>query len=359
MSRGSSPSLMNSLLAFPSALYRAGVRLRLWAYEARLVGKRSLPGFVLSVGNLTAGGTGKTPAVVMLARWAQSQGYRVAVLSRGYGGSYRSKVLEVSDGERIKAEAGEAGDEPYLLAKNLHGVPIALSKRRILAGRYVREKFGSDFFILDDGFQHLELKRDLNLLLMDAGNPFGGGHLLPRGSLREPLDQLARADAFLLTRFKGDAPGEETRAYLQKKFPEIPVFCSDHLPDKVVVPYTQELYDPDFLKGKDVLAFAGIARPELFQETLEGLGTKVVHFQRFRDHHRYSEREILGLLRLKERLGAQYMVTTEKDWCRGSFQPASDPRMAYLQIRFSMVSGDKAFFQLILNRLHSTLDPRR
>jgi len=359
VSREPRPTLLNPLLAFPSALYRTGVRLRLWAYEMRLIGRKSLPGFVLSVGNLTAGGTGKTPAVVMLARWAQREGYRVAILSRGYGGSYQSKVLEVSDGERIKADPEQAGDEPYLLAKNLHGVPIALSKRRILAGRYVQERFGSEFFILDDGFQHLELKRDLNLLLMDAGNPFGSGHLLPRGSLREPLDQLARADAFILTRFKGDRFGEETRAYLQREFPEIPVFCSDHLPDKVIVPSIHGLYDPEFLKGKGVLAFAGIARPELFRETLEGLGTNVVHFQGFRDHHRYSEREIRGLLRLKERIGAQYLVTTEKDWSRGSFEAISDPHVAYLQIRFSMVSGEKAFFQLIRNRVHNTFGPRR
>ena len=131
----------------------------------------------LKARNLTAGGTGKTPAACMLAEWARGEGYRIAVLSRGYGGSYREKVLEVSDGNRRHAGQDEAGDEPCLLSRRLLGVPVILSKRRYLAGLFAHEKFGTNFFVLDDGFQHLVLKRDLDIVLVDASDPFGNGRL--------------------------------------------------------------------------------------------------------------------------------------------------------------------------------------
>ena len=148
-------SLATPALALLSFLYGLGVRLRVKAYRG--MKKRSLPGFVVSIGNLTVGGTGKTPSVCMLAEWALGEGYRVAVLTRGYGGRYKTKVLEVSDGNDIKVGPAEGGDEPYLLAKKLHGVPVIISKKRYLSGLLAYKKFGTDFFILDDGFQHLAL----------------------------------------------------------------------------------------------------------------------------------------------------------------------------------------------------------
>jgi len=183
--------LLSVVLAFFSVLYGAGVKLRLRAYSGGLFKRKSLPGVVVSIGNLTVGGTGKTPAVIMLAKWALNEGFRVALLSRGYGGRYRKKVLEVSDGNSIKADPRDAGDEPYLLAKKLSGIPVVVSGKRYAAGIFAHEKFGCNFFILDDGFQHMELRRDLDLALIDAEKPFGNGHLLPRGPLREPVDQLA------------------------------------------------------------------------------------------------------------------------------------------------------------------------
>ena len=240
--------------------------------------------FVISVGNITAGGTGKTPAVSMLAKWAFGEGHRVAILSKGYGGRYKHKVLEVSDGRHIYADAQVAGDEPLLLARGVSRSPVVISKKRYLAGMYAHKKFGSDFFILDDGFQHLELKRNLNLALIDASEPFGNAHLLPWGPLREPLSQLERADAFILTRFsraqgaerrgqsaKGNAQSaegrgqrternairhtsgamrspQETLAFLKERFPSTPVFCADHIPDKVIFPFSGEAHTPGFLR---------------------------------------------------------------------------------------------------------------
>jgi tetraacyldisaccharide 4'-kinase len=336
-------------MAFFSLLYGTGIRLRLWGYSRGVFRQRSLPGFAVSVGNITTGGTGKTPAVAMLAGWAKSEGHKVAVLSRGYGGTYKGKVLEVSDGYNIKAEPDEAGDEPYLLAKRLSGIPVVLSKRRYLAALFAHERFGADFFVLDDGFQHLEVRPNLNLALIDAADPFGNGRLLPRGPLREPVDQLARADAFILTRVRGRVPREGALKLLKEEFPSVPVFFADHRADKVVLPYSNETLMPGSLRGKKVLAYAGIARPEAFKETLWGLGAEVVYFKGFRDHYKFHRHEIMAIVERGEELGVDYILTTEKDWVRIADIAFTHKRMGYLAIEFTLVSGQGDFLGMIRN----------
>jgi tetraacyldisaccharide 4'-kinase len=349
--RKKSPGLWSPLLTFSSALYGIGIRLRLWAYEYGLFKRESLPGFVISVGNITAGGTGKTPAVLMLAQWARNEGHPVAVLSMGYGGQYRTKVLSVSDGNRIKAGPEEAGDEPYLLATRLSGIPVVVSKKRFLAGLFAHEKYGCDFFILDDGFQHLELHRDLNLALIDSTDPLGNGNLLPRGPLREPVEQLARANACIVTRCEGQGSGEIVPRFLKVKFSSIPVFCADHVPESVVFPHSKEVNRPEFLNGKRVLAFAGIARPERFKQTLIGLGADVAYFEEFRDHYPFKWDDINALMQMKEKQGAEYIITTEKDWVRVSPFAAGRTDMAYLTINFEFTSGREEFFRMIKDNM--------
>ena len=344
---GESPGFWSPLLAVFSILYGAAVWFRMSTYKRRCYKKKSLPGFVVSIGNLTAGGTGKTPAVVMLAQWAVKQGYRVAVLTRGYGRRSKTKVLEVSDGEVIKADCRESGDEPYLLARKLTGVPVIISSKRFTAGTFAHRKFGANFFILDDGFQHLGLKRDLDLVLIDAIRPFGNGHLLPWGPLREPIDQLTRAGAFILTRFSNKNSAQRTIYLLNEEFPEIPIFCADHKPEKVVFPQLNVSHRPDFLKGKRVLAFAGIARPEVFRETITQLGANLVYFKCFKDHYRFKPKEIQSLIKMREGLGAQYLLTSEKDWVRMTTFTPMCPEMAYLSIEFKLVSDQDGFFKLI------------
>ncbi len=359
-------------LSLFSVLYRLGVRLRLSAYTKGIFRGKSLPGYVVSVGNLTSGGTGKTPAVVMLARWALGQGHRVAILSRGYGAQFKQGILEVSDGKGRYADARMAGDEPSLLAREVPGSPVIISRSRYRAGMYAHTTFGSDCFILDDGFQHLELERDLNLALIDACDPFGNGHLLPWGPLREPLHQLRRADAFILTRFsrekspergaqsaKGntkDHSAQRTVTFLKGKFPSIPIFCADHIPGKVVFPLSGEAHTPGFLRGKRVLAFAGIAHPEQFQDTLIELGADVVQFKGFRDHYHFDGDEIRELIRMKETVGARYLLTTEKDWMRiapFAFTTAAPMHndLAYLSVRFAFLPGEEGIFGIIENGL--------
>lgn len=342
----------NPFLKLFSSLYGLGLKLRFFTYRG--MRKRSLPGFVVSVGNLTVGGTGKTPATHMLAEWASKEGYRVAVLSRGYGGNYEKKTLEVSDGNKLLALPEEAGDEPYLLAKNLKRVPVILSKKRYRAGMLAHRKYDADFYILDDGFQHVLLERNLDLVLMDASNPFGNNQLLPEGPLREPVDHLTRADAFMLTRSGMDSSAEKTMAFLKDKFPGKPIFHSDHLPESVVLPTKDETHGPGFLKGKQVIAFAGIASPEKFREMIIDLGAEPIFFKAFGDHHTFRNVEILKLITQKESLKADCLLTTEKDWVRMEGPLAEYPDLAYLKIRLSLLSDKDRFFQFIKDKIRTT-----
>jgi tetraacyldisaccharide 4'-kinase len=342
------------LLAFLSFLYGLAVRLRVRAYGR--MKRESLPGFVMSVGNLTVGGTGKTPAVLMIAEWARDEGYHVAVLSRGYGGRYREEVLEVSDGDQMKAGPAEAGDEPYLLAKRIQGAAVVLSRKRYLAGLYAHNRFGSNFFILDDGFQHVALKRDLDLVLLDASRPFGNSHLLPWGPLREPVAHLKRADAFILTGSDKAKDGIESGLsdFLRHKFPARPIFKAEHLPDKLFFLHKAESHGPECLKGKRILAFAGIARPERFRDTLKGLGAEVVAFRGFRDHHPFSSVEIRQLVSEKERINADFLVTTEKDWVRVEGLRVHEPELACVTIRFDL-SEKESFFDMVKGKAQAKI----
>ena len=339
-------------LAILSFFYGLGVRLRL--LSCGMIKRKSLPGFVVSIGNLTAGGTGKTPAACMLAEWALGEGYRVAILSRGYGGQYKGEVLEVSNGDEIHCGPAEAGDEPYLLAKKLPGVPVVISKKRHSAGLLAGERFGSNFFILDDGFQHLALKRDLDLVLIDASSPFGNGHLLPWGPLRESVVQLKRADAFIITRSGRWESDGQLMERLAKDFLGKDIFRSDHVPEKIVFPSKNKDYDVEFLEGKRVVAFAGIARPEVFKDTLTRLGAEIVCFRGYEDHHSFHADEIKDLIAEKDRLEADLLLTTEKDWVRVDTLVPDYPDLACLTIKFSLLSEGDAFFRMVKERVEDS-----
>jgi len=344
------PGMWTPFLGMGSFLYGAAVRCRLVAYGAGLLKRKALPGFVVSVGNITVGGTGKTPAVIMLAQWAKEEGYRVAVLSRGYGGSYDTDVLEVSNTTHVKSSAQECGDEPYLLATKLPGIPVIVSKNRYAAGMRAHDRFDSNLFVLDDGFQHVALKRDLDLVLIDSSNGFGNGHLLPLGPLREPIVELARGDAYVLTRWQNSSSGDELIHFLRSRFPDKPIFRGEHMPKDVVFPIAGERRPPDFLGGKRVLAFAGIARPNVLWETLTRLGADVVHRKGFRDHHPFGREDFQELLDAKDRMGAEYLITTEKDWVRVAHLASNQPSVGYMDVRFELIN-DKEDFYGMLRRL--------
>jgi tetraacyldisaccharide 4'-kinase len=345
-------------LAMLSFLYGLGIRLRLLALRRKR--KRKLPGFVVSMGNLTTGGTGKTPATIMMAQWALDKGYRAAVLSRGYGGNYQTKVLALSDIHNISAVPVIAGDEPCLIARRLRSVPVIVSRDRYLAGLKAHQDFGTDFFILDDGFQHLMLKRDLNVLLIEMSEkPFGNGHLLPWGPLREPVKQAKRADAVILTRSGSGPPGYALENRLRRIVQGKPFFRAEHIPEKVIFPIKGTDNSPWFLQGKRVIAFAGIARPKAFEDTLIELGADVLSFSEFRDHHPYSRHELDALISEKEKRGAEFLITTEKDWVRLEGVHFEFPDLCYLVINFSLLPGEERFFNMVSNRLEKRLMSRK
>ena len=345
--KGFKPSYLP--LSLLSLAYGISVRLRLKSIKNRE--GLSLPGFTVSIGNLTAGGTGKTPAACMMAEWALTEGYSVAVLSRGYAGKNREKVTVVSDGKDILAGPKEAGDEPYLMAARLPGVPVITAKDRYLAGITAYNRFASNFFILDDGYQHLRLKRDLNLLLLDASMPFGNHRMLPRGPLREPVDETARADAVILTRAgflkNRNEIGNDLIHILRGK----PLFMCEHQPHKVMLPSQNAVHDPSFLKGKRVVAFAGIARPGYFRNTLDRLGAEILSFRSFPDHHHFHYDEIKSLIREKEKTGADFLITTEKDWIKVSSLLSGNPYASYLTVSFDFLNDREAFFRMVRERI--------
>jgi tetraacyldisaccharide 4'-kinase len=299
--------LYSLLMAYRSALYRHGIFRQ---------HKLEIP--VISVGNLVMGGTGKTPLVHYIAKLLQQHNRKPAVLSRGYKGSAATAINIVSNSTDILLDAAEAGDEPRLLAEKLAGIPVITGKNRYTTGRFAIDSLKVDTLILDDGFQHMALKRDLDLVLFTTQKLLGNGRVLPGGELREPLSALNRADAFVITGIdeQQDRKVKEFISFLETQYPEKPIFTGFYQPAKMLF----RLYHGknDTIAHEDacklaLYAFCGIARPESFKKTLEISGIKLTGFQAYKDHHAYSAENIESLLHNARNSGAEAMVTTEKD----------------------------------------------
>jgi len=242
------------------------------------------------------------------------RGYRVGVLSRGYGRRCREALTVVSDGARCLVPPEVGGDEPVLLAERLPGVPVVLGRDRYAAGMLAVERFAVEVLVLDDGFQHLQLGRDLDILLLDAARPFGTGRLFPRGDLRERPSALARADVIVFTRWEQGMPVLPSALPLAHSLP--PSFRSCHEPCGLRALADGRVLPLAALNGRRVLAFCGIGGPESFRRTLHRLGAVVVAFVTFPDHHPYTHPELADLSRMAEEHGTEVLVTTEKDSIR-------------------------------------------
>ena len=301
-----------NLLSPIAALYGAAVRLRSWGYAAGVWRTTRLEAPVISVGNLTMGGTGKTPTTIALGKQLLDSGHRVAILSRGYKGNHRGGPLLVSDGQRIHATASEAGDEALVLARNLPRALVAVARKRAEAGAWLEKHFGVDIHLLDDGFQHLQLHRDLNLLVVDVTNPFGGG-LPPLGRLREPLDAIHRADAVIFSRTEAGHRYDELIDEVRRYKPGILcLLVRQKLVGLRKLGEELEL-SPEVLRSSGVIAFAGIANPAQFLTTLGRAGIRVTQSISFPDHHYYRAQDYQRLVRECEKLGVNSLITTEKD----------------------------------------------
>ena len=331
--------------------YEQAVRLRNRGYEAGWFRVQRLDRPVISIGNLTLGGTGKTPTVIALGRMLQGAGYSVSVLLRGYKGRHRGGPLLVSDGRRILSQSALAGDEALVIARNLPGALVTIGKDRAKAGRWIESRRPVDLHLLDDGFQHRKLHRCLDLVLVDVTNPFGGGQVVPAGQLREPLKALRRADAVILTRTR---PGQDYD-HLTRKIrgfkPGLPCIRSTQTLESVAGKTAGGERVEAPLAGCRALAFAGLANPEQFFDSLRRQGVELVQTLPFGDHHRYSARELSAIGRRCRELQADTAITTEKD--AENLPPASlhPPALQVLIARVSFQFAGNGLQELLMQTL--------
>ena len=335
------------------------VSIRYFLYRTGLKRRYPLGIQVISIGNVTAGGTGKTPVTEIFARMLAKEGRKVAILSRGYRRKESpwwkrifTQVIEpplvVSDGRRVLLDATIGGDEPYMLASNLPGVAVVVDRNRVKAGRYAIRKLGCDTLLLDDGFQYQKLKHSIDVVLVDSSNPFGNGNMLPRGILREPVRNLKRADIIFLTKCRGDVSAVKAEIRKYNRNAEI-VECN-HTPKLLRDVWSREELPLSWLNGKTICTLSGIASPKGFENSLRNLGAKVVWCERYADHHRYDSSEILYALNRSADMGADALITTEKDAVRFPRLEAAPIKCLYLRVAIEIFSGEENFTSII-NRI--------
>lgn len=337
------PGLAGALLVPPlaaaEAIFRAGAALRSRLYDRGALQTRRAGAPVISVGNLAVGGAGKTPVVIAVAERLLARGRRVAVLSRGYGAARRDARV-VADGTRLLLGAWEGGDEPVLLARRLPGVRVLCGPSRAELARSAVDDLGADALLLDDGFQHRALARDLDVVVLDASAPFGNGRLLPAGPNREPRSALRRAGLVWLSRVDQADPRELAglRDLAWEATGRAPVE-SEHAPVEVTDGSLSRGADPGTLRGRRVLLLAGIARPAGFRRTLAALGAEVVAERLHADHHRFAPAELEAAFRAAAAAGCDAVVTTEKDAVRIDAAHAGDPRLRVVRIEARILRG--------------------
>jgi tetraacyldisaccharide 4'-kinase len=294
---------------------------------------------VVSIGNLTVGGTGKTPAVELAVRTLADLGHRPGVLSRGYG-RRGGGVHVVADAASIRLDADEAGDEPFLLARRLPGVPVVVGPNRHEAGAVARARFGVTAIVLDDGFQHRTLRKDLEVVMARASRPWGNGRLLPGGPLREPLSGLARADLVIATGARRPDEAVEVIETVARVAPAVPVLTALHVPTECFESSAMRFVPLSALAGARLVAFAGIGSPAGFRRTLLEAAVSVADFLEFRDHHWYTREDLARLERRAVELSADGFVTTEKDWVRLRALPTLKRAVYVLTVRLVLTSGE-------------------
>ena len=356
--RGTRESIIRALLHGCSKGYHFAINVRRFLYNMRILRDSTLGVQVIAVGNLTWGGTGKTPVVEKFARALRDQGRKVAILSRGYRSKpaplhrrLLNKLLlrqdttpprVVSDGKSLLLDSEMAGDEPYMLASNLQDVVVLVDKDRVKSGRYAIEKFGCDILLLDDAFQYWKLRgRRLDIVLIDRQEPFGTGQLIPRGSLREPPSHLARANTIFIT--KSDGNTTELRQRIAQFNPSAGIIECMHHPLYLEDVFTGQRVDLASLKGRRVASLSGIAQPESFEQSLVQLGAELVYAKRFADHHRFTQQEILNAINRSKKRQAEVIVTTQKDAVRFPKIDRRDLPFYFMRVEIKILRGADDF----------------
>lgn len=309
------PRPVAAALAAASWAYRAALVARETGYAVGALRTGRLPCPVVSIGNITLGGSGKTPLTEVVVRELIGLGSAPAVVSRGYGRRTRG-VLVVSDGRSIKADARDAGDEPLLLAERLPGVPVVVGENRLAAGRVAMDACGATAVVLDDGFQHRVVAKDLEVVAVNGEAPWGNGRLFPRGTLREPPAALGRADLVVVTHAHEAGAVERVAAAVRRHNPRAPVLAAALVPLGAEDKASGRRASPAELAGRRLVAVSGLGWPVGFVATLGRLGVDTADTVEFPDHHWYSAADLADLARHARAVGAEGLITTEKDWMR-------------------------------------------
>ena len=359
--------LTSTFLLGLSRIYATAIQLRLFLWRHRIFRDHTLGCQVVSIGNLTVGGTGKTPVVEVFARALQQAGRRVAILSRGYKSTPRplwqrtvaKMTLQedkipprvVSDGQSLLLDSDQAGDEPYMLASNLKDVVVLVDKDRVKSGRYAIQRFGCDTLLLDDGFQYLALQSRLDVCLIDRNNPFGNHYLLPRGTLREPITNLKRASYIFITKSSELGAKKLRKAIRQFNDTAEIIECAHH-PLHLQDVFTGDRHTLKKLADLDVAAISGIAAPESCEDGLRALGANVVYRKAYADHHRYSQQEIINMINRSLKRGAKAILTTEKDAVRFPKIDRRDIPVYFLRVEIRIIAGAKDFDDAVRKICH-------
>jgi tetraacyldisaccharide 4'-kinase len=360
--RGSRAAIMRTVLFGGSKLFQLAVKFRRALYKSRMFRDYTLGVQVIAIGNLTVGGTGKTPVVEKFARELKDAGRNVAILSRGYRSkpppmrrrlwnrlTFRSESNPprvVSDGKSLLLDSETAGDEPFMLASNLKDVVVLVDKDRVKSGLYAIERFGCDTLLLDDGFQYWKLAgRRQDVVLIDRQQPFGNGHLLPRGTLREPPSHLARASVFFIT--KSDGQTKELRSRLARHNPGAPVIECVHHPLYLQDVFTGDRHVLEMLEGKRVATISGIAQPESFEQSVIKLGADLAYTKRFADHHRFTQQELLNAINRGKKREVDFIVTTQKDAVRFPKLDRRDLPIYFMRVEIKIVRGARDFQECV------------
>lgn len=353
-------AILRGILYALSFVYDRLVQARLYLYRKRVFRERALGCLVISIGNLTVGGTGKTPIVEKFARALQAGGRRVAILSRGYKSvpkkrSWLSWVRAdadpprvVSDGKSLLLDSRTAGDEPYMLAHNLKDVIVLVDKDRVKSGRFAIDKWQVDTLLLDDGFQYLHLKHRLDMVLVDRQAPFGNEFLLPRGTLREAPRNLRRASYIFVTKNTGE-PNDDLLKRIRRYNRIAEVIECAHKPLYLQNVFTGERLPLETLRGAFIGSLCAIAAPESFEEALRKLGAHVDLSKRYIDHHYYTEGELISFINRCIRRDLAMVVTTEKDAVRMPHLPESELKVPiyFLRVEIEILSGHESWEQCV------------
>jgi tetraacyldisaccharide 4'-kinase len=356
--RGTVAELARASLYALSKVFQVAVKTRRFLYNVRILRDSTLGVQVIAIGNLTVGGTGKTPVVEKFARELRDQGRNVAILSRGYRSKpapLHERILNklllradttppriVSDGRSLLLDSESAGDEPYMLASNLKDVVVLVDKDRVKAGRYAIEKFGCDTLLLDDGFQYWKLRgRRQDIVLVDCQQPFGNERLLPRGTLREPPSHLARASTIFIT--KSDGKTAELRQRIAELNPTAGIIECVHHPLYLEDVFTGQRSELSLIKGRKVASLSGIAQPESFEHNLINSGSELVYSKRFADHHRFTQQEVLNAINRSKKRQAEMIITTQKDAVRFPKIDRRDLPILFMRVEIKIVAGADDF----------------